>query len=109
MMYFELQFIFLDEEVKILQLWAHLGLHSFKHLITITFVPRAKNSDYIEPDDELDTIDTANDIIETKGPNINVGYGPEVEEEQARASLGDTLGRSPQTFSLAPAVASCRW
>ena len=71
MMYFELQFIFLDEEVKILQLWAHLGLHSFKHLITITFVPRAMNSDYREPDDDkLDTNDTANDIIETKGPNV---------------------------------------
>ena len=64
------------------------------------------NSDYIEPNDELDTIDTANDIIETKGPNINVGYEPEVEEEQARASLGDTLGRNPQAFSLAPAMAS---
>ena len=86
MMYFELQFIFLDEEVKILQIWARLRLHSFKHLITITFVPRAKNSDYIEPDDELDTIDTANDSIETKGPNVKVGYEPGVEEEQARAS-----------------------
>ena len=62
-------------------------LHSFKHLITITFVPRAMNSDYREPfDDELDTIDTANDSIETKGPNIKVGYEPGVEEEQARAS-----------------------
>ena len=44
------------------------------------------NSDYIEPNDELDTIDTANDITETKGPNVNVGYEPDVEEEQARAS-----------------------
>ena len=86
MMYFELQFIFLDEEVKILQIWAHFRLHSFKHLITFTFVPRAKNSDYIEPNDELDTIDTANDSIETKGPNVSVGYEPDVEEEQARAS-----------------------
>ena len=86
MMYFELQFIFLDEEVKILQIWARLRLHSFKHLITITFVPRAMNSDYTEPNDELDTIDTANDSIETKGPNVKVGYEPDVEEEQARAS-----------------------
>ena len=44
------------------------------------------NSDYIEPDDELDTNDTANDSIETKGPNVSVGYEPDVEEEQARAS-----------------------
>ena len=56
------------------------------HLITFTFVPRAMNSDYIEPNDELDTIDTANDSIETKGPNVIVGYEPDVEEEQARAS-----------------------
>ena len=44
------------------------------------------NSDYREPNDELDTIDTANDSIETKGPNVIVGYEPDVEEEQARAS-----------------------
>ena len=54
-----------------------------------TFVPRAMNSDYKEPndDDELDSnVDTANDSIETKGPNVSVGYEPDVEEEQARAS-----------------------
>ena len=47
------------------------------------------NSDYREPfdDDELDNnVDTANDSIETKGPNVSVGYEPDVEEEQARAS-----------------------
>ena len=47
------------------------------------------NSDYKEPndDDELDSnVDTANDSIETKGPNVKVGYEPDVEEEQARAS-----------------------
>ena len=44
------------------------------------------NSDYREPNDELDTIDTANDSIETKGPNVKLGNEPDVEEEQARAS-----------------------
>ena len=45
------------------------------------------NSDYREPNDELDTIDdTANDSIETKGPNVIAGYEPDVEGEQARAS-----------------------
>ena len=74
-----------------------------------TFVPRAMNSDYKEPndDDELDSnVDTANDSIETKGPNTKVGNEPVDEEEQAGASQRDTLGRNPLTSSLAPALAS---
>ena len=55
------------------------------------------NSDYIEPNDELDTIDTANNIIETKGPNVRVGNEPVDEEEQAGASQRDPLGRNPLT------------
>ena len=106
-MYFELQFIFLDEEVKILKYSTfQITFNSFEHFKTITFVPRAKNIDYIEPDDELDTIDTANDSIETKGPNTKVGNEPVDEEEQAGASQRDPLGRNPLTSSLAPALAS---
>ena len=72
-----------------------------------TFVPRAMNSDYREPfDDELDTNDTANDSIETKGPSTRVGNEPVDEEEQAGASQRDPLGRNPLTSSLAPALAS---
>ena len=74
-----------------------------------TFVPRAMNSDNKEPndDDELDSkVDTANDSIETEGPNTKVGNEPVDEEEQAGASQRDPLGRNPLTSSLAPALAS---